>query len=245
MENILRKVMDLLPGYNCGACNYPKCDLFAEELLKKNAFLEDCPILLREDFNKNFKELKDLIIKLNESEKYNKDNDDNSYKKYNKNTINYDNDNKDKNKEVIGIIDGYRGDFILDPLPGESSCRETLMIPKKITLNVGDYIQYRPLGCPIPHFAKIIQEKDGLYVVHIQGPCHRIRYDEDLLKKYKNVGIAIVLAFEGIVVGRVPEVGHTVKFIPNHCMMQKVHSGVVVEVEGKRIYIEGIDLKVF
>jgi len=28
-------------------------------------------------------------------------------------------------------------------------------------------------------------------------------------------------------------------------MMQKIHSGVVVEVEGKRAYIEGIDLKVF
>ncbi|MDK2928789.1 MAG: hypothetical protein PWP73_380, partial [Methanococcus sp.] len=28
-------------------------------------------------------------------------------------------------------------------------------------------------------------------------------------------------------------------------MMQKVHSGVVVEVEGNRVLIEGIDLKVW
>ncbi|EHP84396.1 Fe-S cluster domain protein [Methanotorris formicicus Mc-S-70] len=56
----------------------------------------------------------------------------------------------------------------------------------------------------------------------------------------------MVIAFEGTVKeGKIPEVGKTVKFLPEHCMMQKVHSGVVVEVEGKRVYIEGIDLKVF
>lgn len=220
---ILRRVVDLLPGYNCGACNYPKCDIFAEELLKGNTSLENCPVLLREDFSGNLKELRDILRK---------------YKNYN--------NKNNKNIKIVGIIDGYRGDFILDPLPGEPSCRETLLIPKRVELEVGDLIHYRPLGCPIPHFAKVIQEKDGLYVVHIQGPCHRIRGDEDLLKRYKNVGIAIVLAFEGTVVaGKIPEVGRTVKFIPNHCMMQKVHSGVVVEVEGKRVYIEGIDLKVF
>ena len=42
-----------------------------------------------------------------------------------------------------------------------------------------------------------------------------------------------------------PEVGETVRFLPEHCMMQKVHSGVVVHSEGAMLRIEGIDLKVW
>ncbi|MEA1865606.1 MAG: hypothetical protein U9N46_10550 [Euryarchaeota archaeon] len=34
---------------------------------------------------------------------------------------------------------------------------------------------------------------------------------------------------DGVVArGRVPDVGETVRFLPEHCMMQKVHSGVIV-----------------
>jgi hypothetical protein len=56
----------------------------------------------------------------------------------------------------------------------------------------------------------------------------------------------MVLACEGTVCrGRRPEVGETVRFLPEHCMMQKVHSGVVVHSEGMRLRIEGIDLKVW
>jgi len=50
----------------------------------------------------------------------------------------------------------------------------------------------------------------------------------------------MVAAFEGVVSrGRRLEVGETVRFLPEHCMMQKVHS------EGARVRIEGIDLKVW
>ena len=35
------------------------------------------------------------------------------------------------------------------------------------------------------------------------------------------------------------------RFLPEHSMMQKVHSGVVVHSEGKTVRIEGIDLKVW
>jgi len=40
------------------------------------------------------------------------------------------------------------------------------------------------------------------------------------------------------------EVGETVRFLPEHCMMQNVHSGVVVHFKGNAERIEGIDLKV-
>ncbi|UEC40229.1 Fe-S cluster domain protein [Methanothrix sp.] len=53
------------------------------------------------------------------------------------------------------------------------------------------------------------------------------------------------MAFEGTVCrGRRPEVGETVRFLSEHYMMQKVHSGAVVHSEGMRGRIEGIDLKV-
>ena len=61
-----------------------------------------------------------------------------------------------------------------------------------------------------------------------------------------DIGLAMVLAFEGTISrGKRPNVGETVRFLPEHCMMQKVHSRVVVHSEGARVRIEGIDLKVW
>lgn len=62
----------------------------------------------------------------------------------------------------------------------------------------------------------------------------------------EDIGLAMGLAFEGMISrGKRTEVGETVRFLPEHCMMQKVHSGVVVHSEGARVRIEGIDLKVW
>lgn len=56
----------------------------------------------------------------------------------------------------------------------------------------------------------------------------------------------MIAAFEGVVLNdRILEIGETVRFIPHQCMMQKVHSGVVVRSEGTQVRIEGIDLKVY
>jgi uncharacterized Fe-S cluster-containing protein len=207
MEERINYIVKLLPKYNCKACGYKRCDLFAEALLKGED-IEKCPFLFRDDFRENLNKirelLKDVEIKLEKAE-----------------------------KEIVGLIDGYNADFVLAPLPDEHSCRETLLIFDKKEIEIGDIIRYRPLGCPITHFAKVIDKNYGLYVVHLVGPCHRINNKEF---NYKDVGIAMVVAFEGIVKeGKIPEVGKTVKFLPEHCMMQKVHSGVVVEVEGRRV----------
>jgi hypothetical protein len=54
----------------------------------------------------------------------------------------------------------------------------------------------------------------------------------------------LVTGFEGSVNnGRIPDVGEKVKFLPSHCRMQQVHSGVIVHSEGSKLRIEGIDLK--
>ncbi len=145
-------------------------------------------------------------------------------------------------KKIIGVLDGYEADFILKPLPEENSCREVLFPFTRMELKKGDVIRYRPLGCPITHFAEIIDENHGLITVHIVGPCHRLGREDF---EFKDVGVCMVGGFEGIIEGEIPNIGETVRFLPAHCMMQKVHSGVVVQIEGKRAIIEGIDLKVW
>jgi uncharacterized Fe-S cluster-containing protein len=109
-------------------------------------------------------------------------------------------------------------------------------------LKEGDIFRYRPLGCPITHFARVLKSDRGIVTVHLVGPVHLLQG----LPAPEDIGICMVLAFEGTISrGKRPDVGETVRFLPEHCMMQKVHSGVVVHSEGDRVRIEGIDLKVW
>lgn len=208
---------NLLPGYNCGICGYARCEEFAGALLKKHTTLDKCSFLYQELFKENLEQLRNVL--------------------------------KSENiileeKPVIGLLDGYEADFILKPLPKESSCREILYPFTREELKKEDIIRYRPLGCPITHFGKIIDEEHGLITVHMVGPCHRLS-DDSVEFEFKEIGLCMVGGFQGIIEGQLPNVGETVRFLPKHCMMQKVHSGVVVQLEGKKALIEGIDLKVW
>lgn len=210
------KIIQLLPGFNCGICGYARCDEFAGALLRKRTRLDECKFLFQEIFEENKEELEKIL----KEEKI-----------------------IPEEKRIIGLLDGYEADFILKPLPEEHSCREVLYPFSRAVLKAGDIIRYRPLGCPITHFAKIIHEEHGLITVHIVGPCHRLDGKPDF--EFLDIGICMVGAFEGIIEGKLPSVGETVRFLPIHCMMQKVHSGVVVQLVGRRVIIEGIDLKVW
>ena len=96
-----------------------------------------------------------------------------------------------------------------------------------------------PLGCPITHFGEVF-ETSPLIGVHPTGPV--IPEGKEVI----DAGIAMVLAFEGLILrGRIPDVQETVVFLPEYCMMQKAHTGVVVEVVGQRVRIEGIHLAVW
>jgi len=138
---------------------------------------------------------------------------------------------------LYGIIDGVKADFRIKPLKGENSCRERLLPLTPGTIKKGKFIKYRPIGCPVPHFAKIIEWREGLITVLMVGPR--------AVKKYKDIGLCMVIGFEGTVDENMPQVCQTVKFIPHGCMMQKCHSGVVTNVEGNKIRIEGIHLAVW
>lgn len=209
-------VLMLLPGYNCGVCGFARCDEFAGALLRKRTQLEKCRFLYQEIFQEDSAKLQEILkeTKIIPDE-----------------------------KKIIGVMDGYEADVVLKPLPGEESCRETLYPFTREEIKPGEIIRYRPLGCPVIHFAKVLDENHGLITVHLVGPCHRL--DSEAEFNYKDVGVCMVGGFEGIIEGKLPRVGETVRFLPYHCMMQKVHSGVVVQLEGKRAIIEGIDLKVW
>lgn len=208
------RILNLLPGFNCDMCGYSRCDEFVEALLKGKTNLEACMFLFQERFHERRLKLEEILKKeriIPEEE------------------------------EIIGLLDGYLADFILKPLPDEGSCREILYPFAAVDPKEGDVIRYRPLGCPIIHFARIIQNKHGLLKVHIVGPCHRL--GEDF--RFTEIGVCMVAGFEGVIEGKLPSIGETVRFLPKHCMMQKIHSGVVVQLEGRRAIIEGIDLKVW
>ena len=207
------KILSLLPGYNCGSCGFKQCRDFALYITDA-ASLTSCPFLEREMFRTNLEQLKGLVGQ--------EKNDD----------------------EVTGIIDGLRADFSLGSLHEECSCREDIHpLDSSLEIETGDILRYRPLGCPITHFAKVIDSSPGIYTVHIVGPLHRLGKNDLTIK---DAGLCMILAFEGIVMkGKVPSMCQTVKFLPEHCMMQKVHSGIVVSVEGRRLRIEAIDLKVW
>ncbi|VVB70332.1 Putative Fe-S cluster [uncultured archaeon] len=206
------EIAKLLPGFNCGECGLRSCRDFAASLVDVEG-IDRCTILKQERFSGRAKQIEKLLAA------------------------------SEKGEEILGVLDGLHASFSLAPLPGEPSCREDLHAfnPDAI-FEEGDIFRYRPLGCPITHFARVLKYSQGIATVHLVGPVHLLQG----LPAPKDIGICMVVAFEGVLGrGKMPEVGETVRFLPEHCMMQKVHSGVVLHSEGKRLRIEGIDLKVW
>ena len=213
----LQDIIAHLPGYNCRNCGCMSCADFAKALVRHTRSTKSCRFLAQERYQS---QLSFLLKNL-----------DCCYI---------------ENQEIyIGLIDGYKAEFKLEPLETEMSCREILFPFSRKQLVVGGYIRYRPLGCPIPHYATILSEDNGLLTVHVIGPRAHDLSDSEKKIVYEDIGICMVGGFIGRIRGNKPTVGKTVCFLPSHCMMQKVHSGVVVRVEGDVVLIEGIDLKIW
>lgn len=212
---MIEKIAGLLPGANCGKCGYARCELFAEALLFKKASLQSCSLFQQDRFKENLDRVRTLLL-----EDGNPARDEPAFQ---------------------GLIDNYRAEYILHPPDGEPACRETLVPFANIQILKGDTIRYRPLGCPIMHVADVLSSELGMITVHVKGP----RRKETPYEKTINLGVCLIIGFSGILQGRNFEIGDTIRFIPGHCMMQKVHSGIVVQAEDKRVHIELIDLKVW
>jgi len=208
----MQKIGELLPGFNCGECGEKSCRDFARTLVDVGG-LDRCTILKQDRFRGRTEKIAQLLAV------------------------------SERREEIVGVLDGLHADFTLGPLPGEPSCREDLHPFNPLAqFKEGDIFRYRPLGCPITHFARVLRYERGIVTVHLVGPVHLLQG----LPMPEDIGICMVLAFEGTISrGDRPQVGETVRFLPEHCMMQKVHSGVVLHTVGNRIRIEGIDLKVW
>ncbi|KAF5415783.1 MAG: Acetyl-CoA decarbonylase/synthase complex subunit gamma 1 [Candidatus Methanogaster sp.] len=219
-----RQIYQQLPGFNCGECGYTNCTRFAAALVEGDVETTGCPFLLQD----RFKESSERVDEILSGKTWEGAEDAIS---------------TEEEAEITGLIDHLAADFVLAPLRGEPSCREDLHpFDWAIHAEVGDILRYRPWGCPITHFAEVLAVAHGIVTVHVVGPLHRLGSEI----AWKNVGLCMVVGFEGLVIrGDVPDVGATVRFLPEHCMMGKVHSGVIVHSEGDRVRIEGIDLKVW
>jgi uncharacterized Fe-S cluster-containing protein len=78
--------------------------------------------------------------------------------------------------------------------------------------------RYRPLGCPVTHIAKVLRFNHSIATVHLVGHVHLIGGSP----APRDIGICMVAGFEGIVShGRRPDVGETVRFLPEHCMIRR------------------------
>ena len=206
-------VLKFLPGFNCGACGFSSCKYFAQALLQKKSEIENCTVLHQDRFKRNRNSLLQFVLNLSFSEK----------------------------TDIKGLIDKAKADFLLHALPNESSCRETLLCFATVHLENNMLIRYRPLGCPITHFARIIQLNNGLLDVWVVGPCKLLNIKEEAF----DIGICMILSFQGVIEGVLPEIGQTVKFLPANCMMGKIHSGIIVQLEEKVVRIDCIDLKIW
>jgi hypothetical protein len=229
----MAEISEMLPGYNCGECGHKQCRDYADSV-SRDGDVSKCPYLEQERFADTKAEIVEFLsTHMVVEEKIGKDKVEDIPLQC-----------KGCEESIIGVIDRRRADFSLGPIPGEPSCREDLFpFGRSIDIGPGDVLRYRPLGCPVIHFARVMKYSKGIATVHLAGPRHLLG---DKNFQYKDVGICMVTSFEGFIQkGRVPDVGETVKFLPSHCMMQKVHSGVIVHSEGKRLRIEGIDLKVW
>lgn len=214
---MIHEIIKRLPGANCGGCGFSRCDEFADALLKHKSRSDECVIFAAKKNLERKYEIDEILTHSNFI------------------------DSGERCKKLAGVIDHYEADFILEPLDHENSCREVLLPMSAIMVDVNEIVKYRPLGCPIVHYAEVIKKQSLLLTVKIIGPCERLGNEFH----YHDVGLCMVIGFEGKHKCSNIRVGDTVRFLPQHCMMQKVHSGVVVELTNDRVVIEGIDLKVW
>jgi len=56
----MRKIMEMLPGLDCGSCGSPTCAALAEDIVRGDAQIYDCIFLLKEKLWKMAKEMEEL-----------------------------------------------------------------------------------------------------------------------------------------------------------------------------------------
>lgn len=166
-----------------------------------------------------------------------------SFNKKDSETSTSENENKD--------MYGTEYDFLLKPIGNEISARKIVKpfrtdLIDKLNIKKGCYITGRPVsaGCPVTHVLKVfdIDELSGLLYTWAVGPKYARENEVIDIKSYEMVG------FEGIAesIKDRPEIGKTASFLPNFCMLQLTHFGLVNKIlstqEGLVVRIEDIHI---
>ena len=127
---------------------------------------------------------------------------------------------------------GQPYDFVLLPLPGETSARKSVLpfrpdITERYGIKKGDVVIGRPAGagCPVQHVLRVVSadHDTGVITGHVVGPAYARSGDVKDVKEYHMLG------FEGLahVLNRAPEFGRRHHFLPGSCMMDRAHTGLV------------------
>jgi uncharacterized Fe-S cluster-containing protein len=140
-------------------------------------------------------------------------------------------------------------DFVLEQFPGDPGPRETILPfnpgnVERLGIRKGDILRGRPsaVGCPITHVGEIVEDPDvfnGLVVWCVVGPLVARKAAID-------IGVYTPVAYEGIVHRTRVDItiGRRYFFLPQTCMLQSRHSGVVTAAAKHggvlRVRLEGI-----
>ncbi len=132
------------------------------------------------------------------------------------------------------LIDFHKNpvDFVISAFPGEPSARKILLpfrsdLVEKWDIKPGDIITGRPMGagCPVQHVLRVfdVSKISGVLTCHVVGPFFSRGLDVKDFEAYHMIG------FEGIAknIQTEPEFGRRMNFLPEFCMMNMVHSGIV------------------
>jgi Na+-translocating ferredoxin:NAD+ oxidoreductase RNF subunit RnfB len=64
MKISLMEIYKLLPKENCKECGHPSCMAFASKMIKKEAYLADCPLLKQPEYIHDMPKLKEIAREL-------------------------------------------------------------------------------------------------------------------------------------------------------------------------------------
>jgi uncharacterized Fe-S cluster-containing protein len=229
----VQKVLERLPGLNCGLCGFKSCEDFAIVVADSPDSIERCVNL-----GSGLKAQQPIGGGTSTQIGQEPACDSCSLADAMK---------KDGWKDFLG----REYDFVLQTFPNEPGPRETILphnplLTRELEIKKGDILIGRPLGmscgCPITHCGVVmdVDTKTGVMVWCVTGPL------QPRLKGFKDIGYYAAEAYEGIVKDARKElrVGMRYWFLPRRCMLQWRHSGLINFVsrtkEGTQIRIEGL-----
>lgn len=146
---------------------------------------------------------------------------------------------------------GREYDFVLQTFPQEPGPRETMiphnpMITREMEIQKGDVLIGRPMGmscgCPITHCGVVmdVDPRTGVITWCVTGPL-RARS-----QGFKDIGYYSAQAYEGLIFETRSElkIGGRYWFLPRRCMLQWRHSGLINFLsktpQGSQVRIEGL-----